>query len=152
MRGRELGDKRTQLGFFRSSRHCGLGAAGDVDFNLNRTASRGLFLHVHDGSLGLDIEHEVNVPLTTFFPSTDQSFFCQIREVDGVQQNCKVAIVWLNSKPCPRFAILNWCRRFLVSVVKQRTPCPSKTTKPSRSVFSNIPSTVQNPEIVSPPL
>ena len=51
MRGRELGDKRTQLGFCRSSLHRRLGAAGDLDFNLAGTASRGFFLHAHDGFL-----------------------------------------------------------------------------------------------------
>src|SRR5947208_5538548 len=52
MRGRELGDKRTQLGFCRSSRHRRLDAAGDLDFNLVGTASGGFFLHAHEGSLG----------------------------------------------------------------------------------------------------
>src|SRR6266481_1234734 len=54
MRGRELGDKRTQLGFCRSSRQRRLGAARDLDFDLDGTASGGFFLHAHDGSLGLD--------------------------------------------------------------------------------------------------
>src|SRR6266496_6501721 len=54
MRGREPGDKRTQLGFCRSSRHRRLGAAGDLDFDLDRTASGGFFLHAHDGFLGSD--------------------------------------------------------------------------------------------------
>src|SRR6202023_3646639 len=54
MRGRELGDKRTQLGFCRSSRHRRLGAAEDLDFDLDGTASGGFFLHAHDGSLGWD--------------------------------------------------------------------------------------------------
>src|ERR1700722_9516892 len=50
MRGRELGDKRTQLGFCRSSRHRRLGAAGDFDFDPHGTASGGFCLHAHDGS------------------------------------------------------------------------------------------------------
>ena len=50
MRGRELGDKPTQLGFRRSSRHRRLGTAGDLDFNLDGTTSGGFFLHAHDGS------------------------------------------------------------------------------------------------------
>src|SRR5271169_2759094 len=54
MRGRELGDTRTHLGFCRSSRHRRLGAAGDLDFNLDGTPSRGFFVHAHNGSLGLD--------------------------------------------------------------------------------------------------
>src|SRR5260370_39918763 len=55
MRGRELGDKRTQLGFCRSSRHRRLGAAGDLDFNLDGTASGGFFLHAHNGSLNAEV-------------------------------------------------------------------------------------------------
>src|SRR6184192_4169353 len=55
MRGRELGDKRTQLGFCRSSRHRRLGAAGNLDFNLDGTASRGFFLHAHVGSLDTEV-------------------------------------------------------------------------------------------------
>src|SRR5882672_10859776 len=54
MCGRELGDTRTHLGFCRSSCHRRLGAAGDLDFSLDGTASGGFFLHPHDGSLGLD--------------------------------------------------------------------------------------------------
>src|SRR5262249_20971647 len=53
MRGCELGDKRTQLGFCRSSRHRRLGAAGDLDFDLDGTASGGFLLHAHDGSFWL---------------------------------------------------------------------------------------------------
>src|SRR5438128_902029 len=55
MRGRELGDKRTQLGFCRSSRHRRLGAAGDLDFDLHGTASGRFFLHAHNGSLGSEV-------------------------------------------------------------------------------------------------
>src|SRR6516162_4038571 len=54
MRGSELGDKRTQLGFCRSSLHRRLGAAGDLDFYLDGTTSVCFFLRAHDGSLGLD--------------------------------------------------------------------------------------------------
>src|SRR6516225_5379701 len=54
MRGREPVDERTQLGFCRSSRHRRLGAAGDLDFDLDGTAAGGFFLHAHDGSLGSD--------------------------------------------------------------------------------------------------
>src|SRR5262245_54286707 len=50
IRGRELVDKRTHLGFCRSSLHRRLGAAGNLDFDLNGTASVGFFLHAHDGS------------------------------------------------------------------------------------------------------
>src|SRR5437660_1440976 len=55
MLGRELGDKRTYLGFCRSSRRRRLGAARDLDFNLDGTASRGFFLHAHDGSLNAEV-------------------------------------------------------------------------------------------------
>src|SRR6266571_5562037 len=55
MRGRELGDTRTHLGFCRSSRHRRLGAAGNLDFNLDGTASRGIVLHAHDGSSDVEI-------------------------------------------------------------------------------------------------
>src|SRR5262249_34948567 len=55
LRGREPGDKRTQLGFCRSSRRRRLGAAGSLDFNLDGTTSVCFFLHAHDGSPGLDI-------------------------------------------------------------------------------------------------
>src|SRR5262249_9119252 len=51
MRGRELVDKHTQLGFCRSSRHRRLGAAGDLDFDLDGTASGCFFLNAHDGSM-----------------------------------------------------------------------------------------------------
>src|SRR5436190_10212009 len=54
MRGCELVDERSQLGFCRSTRHRRLGAAGVLEFNLGGTASGGFFLHAHDGSLGLD--------------------------------------------------------------------------------------------------
>ena len=52
MRRARTGDKRTQLGFCRSSRHRRLGVVGDL--NLDGTASRGFFLHAHDGSLESD--------------------------------------------------------------------------------------------------
>src|SRR5207249_10058539 len=42
----------TQLGFCRSSRRRRLGAAGDLGFDLDGTASGGFFLHAHEGSLG----------------------------------------------------------------------------------------------------
>src|SRR5262249_53413801 len=53
MRGRELGDKRTQPCFHRLLLVRRLEAAGDLDVNFCGTASRGFFLHAHKGSLEL---------------------------------------------------------------------------------------------------
>src|SRR5271165_6914857 len=99
MRGRELGDKRTQLSFCRSSLHRRLGAAGDLDFNLDGTAYRGFFLHAHNGSLGLNIACRKRYHWQLFLPSMDQGFFRQIREVDGVPRNYEVAAMWFLCRP-----------------------------------------------------
>src|SRR5215471_8498174 len=92
MRGSELGDKRTQLGCGRSSRHRKLGAAGDFDFNLEGTATGWFFLHTHDGSLGLLLEWSSAGPIAPLnynderrkristIPSEDFRLLCSERE------------------------------------------------------------------------
>jgi hypothetical protein len=39
----------------------------------------------------LDVEHEEIVALTTIIVNMDLGFFCRIRGVDGLPQNCEVA-------------------------------------------------------------
>lgn len=53
MRGRELGDTRTHLGFRRSSLNRRLGAAGNLGFDLGRRGFCGGLLRSHHGSLVL---------------------------------------------------------------------------------------------------
>jgi hypothetical protein len=59
--------------------------------------------------LGLDIEHEEKLPLTASFAKHVSRLFWQIREVDGVPQNCEVTAM---SVPFVSLSLLRYARQF----------------------------------------